>query len=129
MTSITSILINNKKVKIVEWPGKALNDKLEATLDDDQIKKLTKKPSYFKISTKLSELHIAPWGTKLIVKSKGKKNHLTMYISHAMFEKESWQIMPLREIDEDGFWDTDSPTTFKTLKDDLENRGIIEYRY
>ena len=132
-TKIAKLLLkifieNKKKVSIIEWPGKTSNNKLEITLDDDQVQKLNKKPSHFKIPDKLSKLHIAPWGTKLTVKSKGKRDDLTRYISHALFKDESWQIMPLREIDEDGGWYPDCPTTDATLKDDLVNRGIIEYK-
>jgi len=132
-TKITKLLLkeftkNKKKVKIVEWPGKASNNKLEITLDDYQVHKLNKKPSHFKIPDKLGKIHIAPWGTKLIMKSKKKGDNLTRYISHAMFEKESWQIMPLRKMNRKGEWYFNCATTTETLKDDLENRGIIEYK-
>jgi hypothetical protein len=132
-TKIAKLLLkifieNKKKISIIEWPGKTSNNQLEITLDDDQIKKLKKTPSYFKIPDKFSKLHIAPWGTKIIIESKREGKKLTRYISHAMFKKESWQIMPLREMDEDGELKPPyTPTTAFTIKDDLEKRGIIEY--
>jgi len=55
-------------------------------------------------------------GDKVNCKVKGKRDDLTRYISHALFKDESWQIMPLREIDEDGGCIPDCPTTDATVK-------------